>query len=172
MVGYSLGLFGICTIVTQGAFIDQLVRRYGGQRGLYLGLTATIAGFLGFAFAPSGWVLVVLILPACMGFMSASLLSSLLSTQVPPNMQGTLQGVVASLRSLAAIILADDAAVVHKVLVEGLLYISTRRPLRSRCSTHGPWFVAGESIDAGGTASGFLARTKRLPGIVEADGAR
>ena len=46
----------------------------------------------------------MLILPACMGFMSASLLSSLLSTQVPPNMQGTLQGVVASLRSLAAII--------------------------------------------------------------------
>ena len=104
MVGYSLGLFGICTIVTQGAFIDHLVRRYGGQRGLYLGLTATIAGFLGFAFAPSGWVLFVLILPACMGYMSASLLSSLLSTQVPPNMQGTLQGVVASLRSLAAII--------------------------------------------------------------------
>lgn len=104
MVGYSLGLFGVCTIVTQGAFIDRLVRRYGGTRALYLGLTATIVGFLGFAIASNGWVLVSLILPASMGFMSTSLLTSLLSTQVPPNLQGMLQGVATSLRSLAAII--------------------------------------------------------------------
>jgi DHA1 family tetracycline resistance protein-like MFS transporter len=74
------------------------------SHALYLGLTATIVGFLGFAFAPNGWVLVPLILPATMGYMSASLLASLMSTQVPPTMQGVLQGVVASLRSLAAII--------------------------------------------------------------------
>lgn len=104
MVGYSLGLFGICTIVTQGAFVGHIVRRYGVSRSLYLGLTATIVGFCGFAFAPNAWLLVLLIPPATMGYMSASLLASLLSTQVPPTMQGTLQGVVASLRSLAAII--------------------------------------------------------------------
>ncbi len=104
MVGYSLGLFGICTIITQGAFIGRLVRRYGVFRALYLGLTATIIGFFGFAFAPNAWLLVLLILPATMGYMSASLLASLMSTQVPATMQGALQGVVSSLRSLAAII--------------------------------------------------------------------
>jgi DHA1 family tetracycline resistance protein-like MFS transporter len=104
MVGYSLGLFGICTIVTQGAFIGSTVHRYGISRALYFGLTATIVGYLGFAFAPNGWLLVLLILPATMGYMSASLLSSLMSTHVPPTEQGVLQGVVASLRSLAAII--------------------------------------------------------------------
>jgi DHA1 family tetracycline resistance protein-like MFS transporter len=104
MVGYSLGLFGICTIITQGAFIAWMVRRLGMSRSLYLGLSATIAGFCGFAFAPNAWLLVLLIPPATMGYMSASLLASLMSTQVPPTMQGMLQGVVASLRSLAAII--------------------------------------------------------------------
>jgi len=104
MVGYSLGLFGICTILTQGAFVGRLVRRCGVSRALYLGLTATIVGFCGFAFAPNAWLLVMLILPATMGYMSASLLASVMSTQVPPTMQGVLQGVVASLRSLAAII--------------------------------------------------------------------
>jgi DHA1 family tetracycline resistance protein-like MFS transporter len=104
MVGYSLGLFGVCTIVTQGGFLGRLVARYGAARSLYLGVSATVAGFVGFALVTRDWTLVLMIPLASMGYMSAAVLASLMSAQVPATLQGTLQGVVASLRSLAAIL--------------------------------------------------------------------
>ncbi len=124
MVGLSLGFFGICTILTQGAFVGGIVRRYGMSRALHVGLAATVVGFCGIALAPNSVLLVMLIPPATMGYMSASLLASWLSTRVPPTMQGVVQGVVASIRSLAAIVtplampplfseFASDRAVVY-----------------------------------------------------------
>jgi DHA1 family tetracycline resistance protein-like MFS transporter len=161
MVGYSLGFFGVCAIVTQGAFIGSIVRRYGAPRALHLGLTATILGFCGFALAPNAVLLVLLIPPAAMGYMSASLLASLMSTRVPPTMQGVLQGVVASLRSLAAIItplvmpplfseFASDSAVVYlpsaPYVVAGVL------------TALGMWLVS-RSIRAGLTQSSVRGQT-------------
>ena len=46
MVGYSLGLFGICTIVTQGAFVGHIVRRYGVSRVAVPRIDCDDRGFL------------------------------------------------------------------------------------------------------------------------------
>ena len=103
-VGYSLGLFGLCGIVVQGTVVGRLVAGLGGVRTAVLGLSAMIVGFCGFATATQGWMLVALIPAAAMGFATGAVINSLLSAQAPAHLQGSLQGVVASLRSLAAIV--------------------------------------------------------------------
>jgi DHA1 family tetracycline resistance protein-like MFS transporter len=103
-VGYSLGLYGMLNIVIQGWLIGRIVGSLGNRRTVYFGLTLTLAGYLGFAFADRSWLLCLSILPTAIGFITGPALSSIMSAEVAADAQGELQGAIASLNSLAATI--------------------------------------------------------------------
>ena len=104
MVGYSLGLVGLMTAIVQGGLIRAVIPALGHKRSAYLGLSLYGFGFILFAFASQSWMVFVFLVPYCLGGIAGPALQGIISTQVPPNEQGQLQGGLTSLMSLTAII--------------------------------------------------------------------
>lgn len=103
-VGYSLGLYGIASIVVQGGLIKRINGWLGGRFTACLGISCLIVSYLGLALATKSWMAVVSIPLTVMGFMTGPSLVSAMSAVVRADGQGELQGVIASVNSLAAIL--------------------------------------------------------------------
>lgn len=104
MVGLSLGVVGICVAVVQGGLTRIVIPKIGTHMAVYFGIIAYVIGFIGFAFATNGVWMLVMVLPYSLGGFAGPSLQSIVSNQVPSNMQGELQGVLTSIISFAAII--------------------------------------------------------------------
>jgi DHA1 family tetracycline resistance protein-like MFS transporter len=103
-IGLSLAFAGLTMVVVQGGLTGIIVPRIGEQMAVFVGLTVGALSFLGYALADRTWLLY-----ACLSFASFTGLAypsmnALMSRQIPSSAQGELQGGVASLYSLTAII--------------------------------------------------------------------
>ena len=103
-VGYSLAFVGVMSILVQGSLIRSLMPRIGERNAIYGGFVLMALGFLGFAYAPRGWMMYLFIVPFTLGGLANPALRSILSKQVPEDAQGELQGAITSLNSLTAIV--------------------------------------------------------------------
>lgn len=104
MVGYSLGIVGVLLAFVQGFLIRKMVPKFGQKNSIYIGLTLNIIGLLFFAFSSTGVLMLLSLIPYCLGAISGPTLQSVISSQVPNNQQGELQGALTSLLSLTSII--------------------------------------------------------------------
>lgn len=105
LVGYSLAAAGIVMAISQAGLTRVLVPKLGGeQRAALVGLLSGAAVYTCYAFAPYAWVLYIGILGWGMAALSWPSLNALMSQQVPPDAQGELQGALASLSSVTAIL--------------------------------------------------------------------
>ncbi|AYA37879.1 MFS transporter [Hymenobacter oligotrophus] len=103
-VGYSLGAVGLMVALVQGVLIRYINPRLGAARAIYLGMTLYAVGFALFAFATQGWMMFVFLVPYCLGGIAGPALQGLISSQVPANEQGELQGGLTSLVSVTSVI--------------------------------------------------------------------
>ena len=103
-VGYSLGFVGLMIAIVQGGLIRVVIPRLGPQRSVYAGLLLYTLGLVLFAFATSGWMMFLFIIPYCMGGIAGPALQGIISGYVPQNEQGELQGALTSLMSVTTII--------------------------------------------------------------------
>jgi DHA1 family tetracycline resistance protein-like MFS transporter len=103
-VGYSLGFVGLIVAIVQGGLIRIVIPKLGQKRSVYIGLSLYVLGFVLFAFATQGWMMFVFLVPYALGGVAGPAIQGILSTQVPPNEQGELQGVMASLMSVTSIV--------------------------------------------------------------------
>lgn len=103
MGGYSLGFVGLVVVIVQGLLLRVIVPKIGKERSVYIGLMLYTAGFILFAFATQGWEMFLFMIPYALGGITDPSLQGLISTQIPENQQGELQGGLTSLRSIAAI---------------------------------------------------------------------
>ncbi|MCY7410335.1 MAG: TCR/Tet family MFS transporter [Chitinophagales bacterium] len=104
MVGYSLAAVGVLVAGVQGGLIRFAIPKLGQKRAVYLGLAFYTLGFLLFAFATQGWMMFVILVPYCLGGIAGPALQGIISSQVPANEQGELQGGLTSLVSVTTII--------------------------------------------------------------------
>lgn len=104
MVGYSLGVVGLLVAVVQGGLIRIVIPKIGQKRSVYAGLILYGVGFLLFAFASQSWMMFAFLVPYCLGGIAGPALQGIISSQVPPNEQGELQGALTSLMSVTSII--------------------------------------------------------------------
>ena len=103
-IGFSLGVVGVCMIVVQAWLIRHMLARYGTQRTAYIGLVLTIASFVGYALVPFGWMMYgIIVFGAAQGFIGPSV-QSLMSSRIPADAQGELQGALGSMASLVSIL--------------------------------------------------------------------
>ncbi|WP_181704411.1 TCR/Tet family MFS transporter [Chthonobacter albigriseus] len=103
-IGLSLGLVGIAMALVMGGVIGPVVKRFGERKAALLGLTLSSLGFAGFAFAPTGPLMLAFIpLFAFIGLIEPSI-RSIAVGQVPSDAQGELQGAIASVKSLTMVI--------------------------------------------------------------------
>jgi DHA1 family tetracycline resistance protein-like MFS transporter len=103
-VGYSLGFVGLLVGLVQGLLIRVTIPKLGQKWSIYLGLLAYTLGMLLFAFATKGWMMFVFLVPYCLGGICGPALQGVISSQVPANEQGGLQGALTSLMSLTAVV--------------------------------------------------------------------
>jgi len=103
-VGYSLGFVGLLVASVQAGLIRVANARFGVIPSIYIGLIFFAIGLSIFAFADTGWVMYVGLIPYCLSGIGGPSMQGLISGKVPPNAQGELQGALTSMISLAAII--------------------------------------------------------------------
>ncbi|GHB67764.1 TCR/Tet family MFS transporter [Persicitalea jodogahamensis] len=103
-IGYSLGAVGLLSAIVQGGLIRVIIPKLGRERSVYIGLLFSSIGLTLFAFASQGWMMYAFMVPYILGGIAGPAIQGLVSTQVPPNEQGELQGGLTSLQSVTAII--------------------------------------------------------------------
>ena len=104
MVGYSLAFVGIMVALVQGWLIRFIIPKIGQERSVYVGLALYAVGFFLFGIASQGWMMFAFLVPYCLGGIAGPSLQGIMSTQVPANQQGELQGALTSLVSLTSIL--------------------------------------------------------------------
>ena len=104
MVGYSLGMIGLCVAIVQGVLIRWINPRLGNEKSIYLGFFLYSLGMLLFAFATDSWMMFVFLIPYCLGGIAGPALQAVISNQVPNTEQGEIQGTLTSLMSASAIV--------------------------------------------------------------------
>lgn len=103
-VGYSLAFVGLTIGLVQGGLIRIVIPKIGQKNSVYAGLVLYVVGFLLFAFATKGWMMFAFMIPYGLGGIAGPALQGIMSTQVPANEQGELQGGLTSMMSVTSII--------------------------------------------------------------------
>jgi DHA1 family tetracycline resistance protein-like MFS transporter len=103
-VGYSLGVVGVLVAAVQGGLIRVVIPRIGQKKSLYIGMALYGIGLLLFAFASKSWMMFVFLVPYCLGGLAGPALQGIISSEVPANEQGELQGGLTSLISVTSIV--------------------------------------------------------------------
>jgi DHA1 family tetracycline resistance protein-like MFS transporter len=104
LIGLTLAAYGASVAFTQGVVLRHLVARLGEWRTLMFALFCAVLAFLVFGLTASVWVLFAFILVAALADMAPPTLTAMMSNMVAEDRQGLLQGVIASLGSVAAVI--------------------------------------------------------------------
>ncbi|MBL7871002.1 MAG: TCR/Tet family MFS transporter [Cyclobacteriaceae bacterium] len=104
MIGASLAAVGLLIAIVQGGLIRIIIPAWGQKNSLYVGLALYSLGFFLFAIATEGWMMFAFLIPYCLGGIAGPAIQGIISTQVPPNEQGELQGALTSLMSATSIV--------------------------------------------------------------------
>ncbi|GAA4352926.1 tetracycline resistance MFS efflux pump [Hymenobacter saemangeumensis] len=104
LVGLSLAMVGLCTVVVQGGLVRVAIPRLGVRRAILVGMLCYAAGFVLFALATQGWMMFAFTALYCLGGLAGPALQGTISGQVPANEQGELQGALTSLISATGVV--------------------------------------------------------------------
>jgi MFS family permease len=103
-IGFSLAGFGLFHALAQAFVAGPIAERFGERRALLIGIVADAFAYVAIALATKGWMAFLLLPMFCLGGIGQPAIQSLLSRQVGEDQQGRLQGVLASVASLASVI--------------------------------------------------------------------
>jgi DHA1 family tetracycline resistance protein-like MFS transporter len=104
MVGLSLGAFGLFHALAQVLLPGPAVKRFGERNTLLIGMACEGLSLLAIAVTPQGWVVFAIMPLFALGGIGMPALQSLATQQADADSQGKLQGVLASIVSLASIV--------------------------------------------------------------------
>ncbi|MBS0614163.1 MAG: MFS transporter, partial [Proteobacteria bacterium] len=103
-VGVSLAVVGLTTAIVQGGLIAPIIRRAGEARAALLGFATGILSMGGYAFVSQGWMVYGLITLGSFFGLAMPAMQSMMSGQVSAEAQGELQGAIAGIQSVSAIL--------------------------------------------------------------------
>jgi MFS transporter, DHA1 family, tetracycline resistance protein len=104
MIGISLTVVGAVFAIVQGFLIRIIIPKLGRERSVYVGLGFNAVGFLLFALATQSWMMFAFTVVYCLGGIAGPAIQGIISTAVPANEQGELQGALTGIISLTSII--------------------------------------------------------------------
>jgi DHA1 family tetracycline resistance protein-like MFS transporter len=103
--GYFLALVGLLGVVWQGGLIGPIVRRFGENKSLMIGLVASAAGLYYVVAVDVWWKLIFVAILFSFGHsVSRPSLTSLIAQAAPPNRRGGVFGAMTSIESVTRII--------------------------------------------------------------------
>ena len=117
-IGYSLTFVGVMIALVQGGLIKQAQKIFGTNKSVYIGLAFYIAGLCLLSFASRSWMVYAFTFVYCFGGIAPPTLQSVISSRVPANEQGELQGMMTALTSLSTVL--------SPIIMTNLFYFFTR----------------------------------------------
>ncbi len=103
-IGATVALFGILLAVIQGLLVGKVIARFGAVRTAVWSLIFAIPSYLIIGFAGSTAMMVLGIIIGSITGLTFPAMQSLMTTRIAEDAQGELQGAIASVVSLTAII--------------------------------------------------------------------
>ena len=104
MVGWTLLIVGVLSIIVQGGLIKKIVGAFGERRALIFGMACGALGFTLYGLAPTGyWFWAAMPFAALWGVANPAA-QAIMTRHVSPQEQGRLQGAIGSLGSIAGIL--------------------------------------------------------------------
>lgn len=103
-VGLSLAFVGIMIAIVQGGLIRFIMPKLGQYKAIYVGLFLNMISLMLFGLANQGWMMYAILLPYAFAGIAGPALQGLMSSEVPANEQGELQGGLTSVMSLTSIV--------------------------------------------------------------------
>jgi len=104
VIGASFAAVGVVMASSQLIVMRFLVPKLGERRTALIGIASGTVGYAGFGLATAGWMMFALLATWFFAAIVMPTTNALMSHLISPDAQGELQGAVASLFSLAAII--------------------------------------------------------------------
>jgi MFS transporter, DHA1 family, tetracycline resistance protein len=101
MVGITLAIVGLCSMVVQGTAIGPIVKRLGERKALLLGFAFGSIGFFIYGAAPTGLLFCVGIPVMSLWGVSGAATQALMTREVAADQQGQLQGATSSVQSIS-----------------------------------------------------------------------
>ncbi|MGV3549003.1 TCR/Tet family MFS transporter [Rhizobium sp.] len=140
MISLSLGAWGIFSALIMAFVLPPTVKRIGEWKTATVGMTFSMLGFLGYAFAWEGWVVFAVVVLTCMENVADPALRSIAAAGVPPSEQGDLQGTLTSLSSVSSIL---------GPIIFSYVFATYSGPGATVHFPGAPYFVAAVMIGAG-----------------------
>jgi DHA1 family tetracycline resistance protein-like MFS transporter len=103
-IGWSLAAAGLSMAIAQAVITGRAVARFGEERSIVTGMLVGGTAFALYAFVPQGWMVYPIIFAAALQGLVYPSTNALLSQMTDASNQGALQGGMASVMSVAAII--------------------------------------------------------------------
>jgi DHA1 family tetracycline resistance protein-like MFS transporter len=104
MVGLSLGGYGLCHAIVQALLPGPVSKWLGESNAILFGIACESVALIAAGVATQGWVIFAVMPLFALGGVGNPALQSLITQQVDQDNQGRLQGVLASVISVASII--------------------------------------------------------------------
>ena len=103
-IGLTLSAYGILIAAVQAGLLPQMTRRWGDYRTLLIAIAAGVIGMLGFGATTAVWAVVIFLPIAALSDMAPPLMTAFAANRVGEDQQGLVQGVIASLSSVSAVV--------------------------------------------------------------------
>ncbi len=102
--GFALAVAGVSSALVQGLLIRRIVPRLGERGAAMAGYGLAACAYAAFAFAPAGWAIYLGVILQAFGAIAGPAVQSMISAKAGPDRQGEVQGALASLQGLTAIV--------------------------------------------------------------------
>jgi len=102
-IGLTLSGYGILIAAVQAGVLPQLTKRYGDYKTLLFATACSVVGLIAFGLTNAAWIVALVMPIAALADMAPPLMTAVAANRVGEDMQGLVQGVIASLSSVAAV---------------------------------------------------------------------
>ena len=102
-IGLTLSGYGILIALVQAGILPRLTGRFGDYQTLLIATVAAVIGFIGFGATTAVWAVFIFLPIAALSDMAPPLITAFAANRVQEDQQGLVQGVIASLSSVAAV---------------------------------------------------------------------
>lgn len=103
MVGAALMVVGIASALFQAGMSGRIIKRFGAANAAVFGFLICIVSFAAYAAAAEGWMVFLIIPFGALAGVLGPAMNQIMTTRVPKNAQGELQGAIGSVQSLASV---------------------------------------------------------------------
>jgi DHA1 family tetracycline resistance protein-like MFS transporter len=98
-----MAFVGVLSAIVQGGLIRIVIPKWGAVNCVYVGVLSAVVAYTGIAVSNTGAEIYFWIFVSALAGLGGPAITSILSNQVEQNAQGELQGILASIASLATI---------------------------------------------------------------------